>query len=453
MRAAVLAAALLAGPLATEAAQAAEPPAFKLIRSDEDYGYLKSAPDLTGLDPLRSIPLGQDAYLSLGGEARVRLDTVDAPRFGVGGAEADTFELFRGLVSADLHLNSGLRVYGELGLHRDLDKREAPAITDRDGLDAQVLFVDLTPAEPWRLRLGRQELSFNPTQRFVSVREGPNIRQSFDGARLTYAGDGLKVDAFYTHPIAIEAGAFNDSHNASQAFWGVYATAPVGKGVSLDVYSLNLDRDRVRFGAVTGDERRRSVGGRLAGKTGAIDYEIEGMVQRGHFAGQDIRAWGGSAGAGYTFAAPWKPRLSVRRDIGSGDDDPADGQLKTFNPLFPKGAYFSEAGLVAWSNLSAWRIALGAAPTKSVSVEVSHTDRRRQAGRDAIYLQPLAVLAGGGASTAKAVSQDWQADLGWQVTRNVKLSLEAVHAQAGAAVKAAGGRDVDFGMAIVQFRF
>ena len=74
-------------------------------------------------------------------------------------------------------------MYGELGLHRDLGKGEAPAITDRDGLDAQVLFVDVTPAEHWRLRLGRQELSFNPTQRFVSVREGPNIRQSFDGAR------------------------------------------------------------------------------------------------------------------------------------------------------------------------------------------------------------------------------------------------------------------------------
>jgi len=449
MRAVVFAAALLVAG----AAQAAEPPAFKLVRSDEDYGYLKSAPKLTGLDPLRYIPLGQDAYLSLGGEARLRLDTIDAPRFGVGGAQADTFELFRGLVSADLHLNSGLRIYGELGLHRDLGKRESPAITDRDGLDAEVLFVDITPAEHWRLRLGRQELSFNPTQRFVSVREGPNVRQSFDGARLTYAGKVLKVDAFYTHPITISPGAFNDSHNASQAFWGVYATAPVGNGVTLDVYSLNLDRDRVRFGAMTGDERRRSLGARLAGKTGAIDYEVEGMVQRGHFAGQDIRAWGGSAGAGYTFAAPWKPRLSVRRDIGSGDGDPTDGKLETFNPLFPKGAYFNEATLVSWSNLSAWRMALSAAPTRSVSVEISHTDRRRQSGRDALYLQPLAVLAGGGASTAKAVSEDWQADLGWQISRNVKVSLEAVHAEAGAAVKAAGGHDVDFGMAIVQFRF
>ena len=449
MRALVLTAALtVAG-----AAQAAEPPAFKPIRSDEDYGYLKSAPTLTGLDSLRYIPVGQDGYLSFGGEARVRLDTMDAPHFGTGGAEADSFALVRGLVSADLHLNSMVRVYGELGIHRDLGKREAPAAIDRDGLDAQVLFVDLTPSKSWRLRLGRQELMFNSTQRFVAVREGPNIRQSFDGARLTYASKALKVDAFYTHPITLSTGAFNDSHSRSQAFWGVYASAPLTKAVSLDVYSLNLDRDRVRFGAVTGDERRRTLGARLAGKTGAIDYEAEGMVQRGHFAGQDIRAWGASAGAGYTFAAPWKPRLSVRRDIGSGDSDPTDGKLETFNPLYPRGAYFSEAALISWSNLSSWRMALGVAPTKAVSVEVSHTDRHRQTGRDAIYLQPYAVLAGGGASTAKAVSQDWQADLVWQVNRNVKLTLEAVHADAGAAVKAAGGHDVDFGMAIVQFRF
>jgi hypothetical protein len=290
---------------------------------------------------------------------------------------------------------------------------------------------------------------FNATQRFVAVREGPNIRQSFDGARLTYADKGLKVDAFYTHPITLSPGAFDDSHNAGQAFWGVYASLPGG----LDVYSLNLDRVRVRFGAVTGDEHRRSLGARYAGKTGAIDYEVEGMVQRGHFAGQDIRAWGGGASVGYTLAAPWKPRLSVRRDIGSGDTDPNDGRLSTFNPLFPKGAYFNEAALTSWGNLSAWRLALGVTPVKAVSVEVSRTERRRRTGQDAIYLQPLTVLPGGGASTARGVSQDWQADTVWQVSRNVKLSLEAVRAEAGAAVKAAGGRDVDFAMAIVQFRF
>lgn len=427
---------------------AAQPPAFKLVRADEDYGYLRDK-GRTGLDALRYVPVGTGGWLTLGGEARLRLDAMDAPRFGIGGARADSFALTRGLVSADLHLNPTVRVYGELGLHRDLGKREAPAVSDRDGLDAQVLFVDLRPAANWRLRLGRQELSFNATQRFVSVREGPNIRQSFDGARLTYAGKAVKVDTFYTHPIVIEPGAFNDGHNRSQAFWGVYATLPGG----LEIYSLNLDRTRVGFGAVTGDERRRSLGARYAGKTGAIDYEVEAVLQRGHFAGQDIRAWAASAGGGYTFAAPWRPRLSVRRDAGSGDRDPADGALETFNPLYPKGAYFSEAGLLSWSNLSAWRIALGAAPTNTVKVELSRTDRRRQTGHDAIYLQPYTVLAGSGVSTARGVSRDWQADVSWQVNRNVRLSLEAVHAGAGTAVEAAGGHDIDFAVAILQLRF
>ncbi|MGH1560798.1 hypothetical protein ACRAWD_30180 [Caulobacter segnis] len=51
-------------------AQAAEAPAFLPVRSDEDYSYLRNVADRTGLDPLRYIPLGDDAYLSLGGEAR-----------------------------------------------------------------------------------------------------------------------------------------------------------------------------------------------------------------------------------------------------------------------------------------------------------------------------------------------------------------------------------------------
>jgi hypothetical protein len=46
-----------------------------------------------------------------------------------------------------------------------------------------------------------------------------------------------------------------------------------------------------------------------------------------------------------------------------------------------------------------------------------------------------------------------QADASWQATRNVKLQVEALHQEVDAAVKAAGGRDGDFVMAIVQYRF
>ncbi|MDR7115561.1 alginate export family protein [Caulobacter sp. BE254] len=444
--------ALVAILASASAAQAAE--AFKPIRSDETYAHLATT-DRTGLDALRYIPVGGDAYLTLGGEARLRIDAIDAPRFGVAGEPADTYGLVRSLFSADLHLNDRVRVYGELGWHRDVGKSDAPALTDRDGLDAQVGFIDVTPDADrlWRLRLGRQELMLSPTQRFVSVREGPNIRQSFDGLRVTRQTKGLRLDAFYVTPVTIARGAFNDPSNRAQHFYGVYAAGRLASHLNLDVYALELERDGARFGAVTGDERRRSLGARLAGQVGAIDFEAEGMIQRGGFAGQRIRAWGGSVGGGYTLAAPWKPRIGLRLDAGSGDKNPNDARLQTFNPLFPKGAYFNESSLTSWSNLMAIRPSLGLSPTKAISLEVSYLDRARQTGGDAVYLQPSVVLPGSLGSRAKAVGHALQADASWQATRNVKLQVEALRQEVDAAVKAAGGRDGDFVMAIVQYRF
>ena len=435
------------------AAQASEAPAFKPVRSDEDYGYLRDVADRGGLDPLRYIPLGGEAYLSLGGEARLRIDSRDAPRFGLGGEKADTFALGRLLLSGDAHLGSTVRIYGELGLHRDIGKRDAPAATDRDGLDAQVLFVDIAPADGWRARLGRQELQLNPTQRFIAVRESPNIRQSFDGARITHTAGDVKLDAFYLKPVAISPGAFDDSHARGQRFYGLYVSTKRSPRQTLDLYALGLARDRVRFGAVAGDERRVSLGARLAGTNGAVDYEAEAVFQRGRFAGRGIRAFAASAGGGYTLDRPWKPRLGLRLDLGSGDRDPNDDRLQTFNPMFPKGAYFNETGLMSWGNLTALRSSLGATPRRNLGLEASYTLHRRWTGADAIYLQPLVPLAPAGADRSKAIGDVVQLDGVWQLTRNLKLQAELAHQAAGSAVRALGGRATDAAVMFIQVRF
>ena len=433
---AALLAAALAGPIA-------EPPAFKLVRSDEDYGYLRDVEDRRGLDALRYIPLGGDAHLGLGGEARLRVDAVDAPRYGIGGARADTFALGRLLLSGDLHLGQTVRVYGELGLHRDHGKRDKPSATDRDGLDAQVLFVDVAPAAGWRLRLGRQELQLNPTQRFVAVRD----------ARITRAAGALKLDAFYLQPVVVSLGSFDDTRNRAQRFYGVYASARLSSRQTLDLYALGLERDAVRFGTVTGDERRESLGARLSGTRGAIDYEAEGIVQGGRFAGRRIRAFAASVGGGYTLDRPWKPRLGLRLDAGSGDKDPTDGRLGTFNPMFPKGAYFNETGLFSWGNLAAARASLGVAPRKTVSLEASYTLHRLWTRADAIYVQPLVPLAAARTDGPRDVGDAMQLDASWQATRNFKLQAQVARQNAGPAVRALGGGPVNLAVLFAQFRF
>lgn len=439
--------------VAASAARAAEAPAFKPVRADETYGYLRDVADRTGLDPLRYIPLGDQAYLSLGGEARLRVDTVDHPHFGLGGEPSDTFALGRLLLSGDLHLGQTVRLYGELGVHRDIGKRGAPAPTDRDGLDAQALFVDVAPARGWRLRLGRQELQLNPTQRFIAVREAPNIRQAFDGVRVTRDVVGLKLDAFYLQPVVVQAGAFDDRASRTQRFYGLYASTRRSPRQTLDIYLLGFERDGARFGAVTGDERRVSLGVRLAGTQGAVDYEAEGVVQGGRFAGRRIDAFAASAGGGYTLDRPWKPRLGLRLDLGSGDKDPTDDRLGTFNPMFPKGGYSNETGLISWGNLAALRASLGVAPARAVNLEASYTAHDRWTGADAIYLQPLVPLAPAGRDRSRNVGGAVQLDGIWQVDRNLKLQAQWAHQAAGPAIRALGGHATSLAVVFAQLRF
>lgn len=438
------------------AAEAADPPPFKFLRPDEDYSYLRGQRPRDIGERIKFIALNRErsAYLSLGGEFRPFFEAIDAPRFGVGGGRSDAYLLQRTLLHADLHFGDHVRLFGTLGIHQAFGKDRPTGPSDRNGADVQQLFVDLMPdAEGrWRARLGRQELLFSPTQRFISVREGPNIRRSFDGAVVTRRTSGLRVDAFYLNPVAIELGAFNDSRDRSQDFYGVYASRLLGDD-SLDLYWLRLDRDRVRFGGVLGDERRTSFGVRFAGKSGRLDYDLEAMVQRGRFAGRNIRAWGFGLDAGYTLDLGWSPRLGIRLDGGTGDSDPNDGKLETFNPLFPRGAHFNSTSLTSYANLLAVRPTLRIRPAKGVQIDLTGMARWRRTGRDAIYLQPMVPLAPPNGDRSRHVGNALQLETRWQVDRNIRMSGELVYQAADDAVRALGGSDARYAAFAVQFRF
>ena len=56
---------------------------------------------------------------------------------------------------------------------------------------------------------------------------------------------------------------------------------------------------------------------------------------------------------GYSVEAlPARPRLGVQANATSGDASPRSPDLQTFNPLFPRGVYFSQANLIVRSTWS-----------------------------------------------------------------------------------------------------
>src|SRR5262249_57355615 len=123
---------------------------------------------------------------------------------------------------------------------------------DEDRLDLHQGFVDVAGRlggdDTLTMRLGRMELQYG-SSRLVSVRESPNVRQSFDGALMILHAGAWRVDAFGVRPVTTVPGEFDDETDRQRAFFGLYATTPLTAlpDGHIDLYSFELDRDNASF--------------------------------------------------------------------------------------------------------------------------------------------------------------------------------------------------------------
>lgn len=348
-----------------------------------------------------------------------------------------------------------LRAFVQLGLYEEMGRPKGPRPADESRIDLQQAFVDLKLAS-LQLRVGRQELMLG-SGLHTDIREGPNQRLSFDAARATILlGKPSTVDVFYGQEVALNQRAFRDSPADGARLWGIYGTKlfPIGQSAFVDLYYLGLDRDNAVYEQGKGDEVRHTLGLRLAGSAGAWVYEAEGLFQFGSFRGQDIRAWALLTGNYYTFTAlPWQPRLGLRANAGSGDGDPKDGVLGTFDPLFPNPSYLTEAALYYPRNLYELHPMLFLTPHKTVQVSFGFNWLWRFSRDDAVYTLPGVPLVPSRVSQARYTGSLLDLVLQWAPSPHLLLKLSYVHATAGDALRDAKGVSTDFLMTSLELRF
>lgn len=442
---------------------ASGPPPYLTTRYDEDYRYLEDPTRRSEiLDEVKYLPLDASGswYGSLGGEIRERYEFYDNWNWGLGPQDPNGFWLQRILFSADVHYEESFRVFGQLMSALEDGRTSGPRLTDEDVLDLHQGFVDgrLVLADGGKLtaRLGRQEIYFG-SQRLVSVREAPNIRLSFDGVRMIYQGENLRLDVLATKPVSLQDGFFDNTPNPDSTFWGVYGVTavPFLRGTSVDFYYLGLERDRAVYEQGVGREVRHSWGLRVWGKREAWDYNVEGVYQFGTFANGGIGAWTLASDTGYRWAtAALKPRAFLRADVASGDRSPENPSLNTFNALFPKGAYFSESGQLGPANL------IDVHPGVELQLSprwVFTTDWDffwRQSSGDGLYNNALQLVRPANGESVLAVGNQVQAMIQWSLTRNLTATAVYAHFFAGDFLKASPpGKDVNFVSVWMTFRF
>ncbi|CAN5489995.1 hypothetical protein BH18VER1_BH18VER1_11310 [soil metagenome] len=288
---------------------------------------------------------------------------------------------------------SWLKVYAQTQDAREgfSDRSNIPGVRGAEGTDAfdlrqaYVAIGDLKTT-PVQLTLGRQILGYCDN-RLVGDSKWGNLGRTFDAARLRYEKKPFSVEAFFARPVQIERGEFNSS-DAEDNFAGLYFSTEAAKIQTTDAYVFyrnkndqQPDLDPINRlnprGTWNGPAAEFvTVGFRvksLPDKLGPWDYTGEVAVQSGDVhqtdkqsTSRNLRALASHVNAGYTAqGVSWKPRFALEYNFASGDDDPLDGDLHSFQNLFPsnheKYGFMDEFG---WRNIHDLRVQTTAKPAK-----------------------------------------------------------------------------------------
>jgi hypothetical protein len=402
------------------------PPKLTNLRYTEDYSYLRDPSNRTGAwwEPFKYIPLDASgtSYLTLGAELRFREEAYW--NFDWGEVPVDNYQWYRVLPYADLHLGPNVRLFGQVIGAWETGKETDVTGVDETGLELLQGFGELKlpvgDGADLTLRGGRQLLSYG-SERLISLRYGPNVLRSFDAGLASVESGSWRVDTFYARPVRNKVDSFNDRFNEDRSVWSVYATRTleeISPTSGFDLYYIGYRNTDAEFNQGSGDELRHTLGSRFFGEAQGWDWNFEGMLQFGSFDGGNIRAWSVASDTGYMFEdVTFSPRVGLKANIISGDRNPSNPDLQTFNALFPRGKYFGEIGLIGPYNLIDLHPNLTLHLNDQWTLSGAAVFYWRESLGDGIYDSSGALVRPSDNSRARYIGTQADVVLGWEPTR------------------------------------
>jgi hypothetical protein len=253
---------------------------------------------------------------------------------------------------------------------------DTPELHVREGY---AVFRDLLDV-PVKLKVGRMAVPKLGDQRMMSDLDWSNVGRAWDGVQVEFEPEGWYMTAFASNIREASALAVPGDENDDVYFAGGYVSNRMITDHEFDAFvyfrrigdnGLAITRDS------TGDRGARkdyTVGLRAKGKMGPAFYSGFIAYQLGDQAGDPISAWAAAATVGGVIKLndTQKFKISSEFSFASGDPDPNDDRIETFDPLFPFAhAYNGHQDLFAWKNLLTTNVRFAFWPTKNLSL---HTD-------------------------------------------------------------------------------
>ena len=376
---------------------------------------------------------------------------VDNLAFEPDNSENGWFLIQRVELTADAELTPQLRA--RVTVQSGILEGEAFEPIQRNDLDIQEAYVEIGPENAF-IRVGRQELGLG-SFRLASSRDGTNIKRTWDGLRAIAQVGDFELQALALSEVEVEpSGVFNDPIAKGDTLTGVYVSgpAPIGR---FDAYFLYSDFDARRTIEGISQQDRYTLGARWFGERGMLFWDWEALYQFGSHGELDISAWSVAANTGLKFQdAPLRPEFMLSTNIASGDGDNDDGTLGTFDALFPRGNYFSQAAVLGPSNFYNIHPSVTFYPGENVELFADVNFYWRLEDEDGIYGPPFILLRDPGGSEAHFVNTSVSAGASWNVNEQFELAVIGTHSSAGRFIKETGpAEDIQFVEFTAQFNF
>jgi hypothetical protein len=378
------------------------------------------------------------------------------------------------------------------------DRPDFPGLLGAEGDDTFDLrqgWIEIgnTKEFPLTLKVGRQILSYGD-ERLIGAFDWNNIGRTFDAAKLRWEEKLWSLDAFAGSVVVPERGSYNQSDFANgnethreQILSGLYFSTTAIPVQTTDLYALHLhENDSAKYQSnPLGDTNFLTLGLRVKSKPGAFaphedealskdgktvvapkpprpvgfDYDGEFAFQTGNVRGMDLTAFAVHAGAGYTFDTSWLPRLGLAYSFGTGDDDPADKDIQTFQNLFPTNhKFYGQMDVFSWQNMHDLEFSVKVQPIKAVTVKAEYHAFWLETTEDSWYrangvttVRPLNATSRMAGNYAGS-----EADLTvtWNVNKHLQFEGGYSHFFAGDYLRDTGPNDdADFGYLQAKLTF
>ncbi len=308
------------------------------------------------------------------------------------------------------------------------------------------------------VRAGRITMNVG-SRRLVARNRYRNTINAFTGIDVRWQYRDQQLRFFFTLPIRrrVQGNIRNnrarlDVEHPDTRFWGLYyQQALLSKQDRIEFYLLTLDEDHTAD-ANTRNRELYTFGSRIWRKphSSAFDYQLETVFQTGRSRRSTASidtlqqtAYFHHAELGYSFAAPWSPRLMIQYDYASGDHNPHDNNNNRFDTLYGARRFdfgpTSSYGAVARSNINSPGLRLLLKPYHHVSTMFSLRGFWRASTNDAWTTSGIN-------GRSPYIGTQIESRLRWDILPgNLRLETGFVHLFSGSLLKEANKGNATYG--------